>query len=140
MRGGEVSVQQDGPTPHTCKGNPDWLSEAGKRQGFYLKLCTQPAQSPDLNNNDLGPSVSQDQDSVQELVDGVFKEYEECHAKTLEREWQSLFKVYNLVLVAKGGNDFSVEHRGIKVTQRAGKLTKRVKIDRGAFSEAMKFL
>ncbi|CAN0246369.1 unnamed protein product, partial [Discosporangium mesarthrocarpum] len=51
--GGEISVQQDDATPHTGKGNLEWLSEAGKRQGFHIKLCTQPAQSPDSNINDL---------------------------------------------------------------------------------------
>ncbi|CAN0299689.1 unnamed protein product [Discosporangium mesarthrocarpum] len=146
MRGGSVSVQQDAATPHTGKGNLERLSEEENRQGFHIKLGTQPAQSTDLHINDLGlfrylktRVMGARYDAVQELVGGVFKEYEEYDAKVMERVWQSLFKVYNSVLVAKGSNDFSL-HSGIKVAQKAGKLTKRVKIDREAFSKAMKFL
>ena len=59
---------------------------------------------------------------------------------TLERVWQSLFKVYNQTLRQMGDNDFSVEHTGVRVRQMAGTLEKVVKYDAVAFQKAWDFL
>ena len=56
---------------------------------------------------------------------------------TLERVWQSLFKVYNQTLRQMGDNDFfSVEHTGVRVRQMAGTLERVVKYDAVAFQKA----
>ena len=54
MRYKELVVQQDGARSHTGKGNVEALNKAGNDQNWSIKLITQPAQSPDLNINDLG--------------------------------------------------------------------------------------
>ena len=54
--------------------------------------------------------------------------------------WQSLFKVYNQTLRTLGDNDFSVEHSGVRVRQRAGTLEREAKHDVGAFKAARDFL
>ena len=59
---------------------------------------------------------------------------------TLERVWQSLFKVYNQTLRQMGDNDFSVEHTGVRVRQMAGTLERVVKYDAVAFQKAWDFL
>ena len=59
---------------------------------------------------------------------------------TLERVWQSLFKVYNQTLRQMGDNDFSVEHTGARVRQMAGTLERVVKYDAVAFQKAWDFL
>ena len=59
---------------------------------------------------------------------------------TLERVWQSLFKVYNQTLRQMGDNDFSVEHTGARVRQMAGTLERVVKYDAVAFLKAWDFL
>ena len=59
---------------------------------------------------------------------------------TLERVWQSLFKVYNQTLRKMGDNDFSVEHTGVGVRQMAGTLERVVKYDAVAFQKAWNFL
>ena len=59
---------------------------------------------------------------------------------TLERVWQSLFKVYNQTLCQMGDNDFSVEHTGVRVRQMAGTLERVVKYDAVAFQKAWDFL
>ena len=59
---------------------------------------------------------------------------------TLERVWQSLFKVYNQTLRQMGDNDFSVEHTEVRVRQMAGTLEKVVKYDAVAFQKAWDFL
>ena len=53
--------------------------------------------------------------------------YEEYDGDTLERVRQSLFNVYNQTLRNLGGNDFRVEHTGVKARQRAGTLERVVK-------------
>ena len=58
---------------------------------------------------------------------------------TLERVWQSLFKVYNQTLRKMGDNDFSVEHTGVRVRQMAGTLEWVVKYDAVAFQKAWTF-
>ena len=75
----EIRVQQDGATPHTGHDNPRKLNLAGKAGGWNIKLVTQPAQSPDLNINDLGFFSSLKSrvwrgrfGTVEELVGGVF--------------------------------------------------------------------
>ena len=60
--------------------------------------------------------------SVDELVQNVFDQYEEYDGDTLERVWQSLFKVYNQTLRKLGDNDFRVEHTGVGKRQRDGTL------------------
>ena len=59
---------------------------------------------------------------------------------TLERVWQSLFKVYSQTLRQMGDNDFSVEHTGVRVRQMAGTLERVVKYDAVAFQKAWDFL
>ena len=59
---------------------------------------------------------------------------------TLERVWQSLFKVYNQTLRQMGDNDFRVEHTGVRVGQMAGTLEKVAKYDAVAFQKAWDFL
>ena len=59
---------------------------------------------------------------------------------TLERVWQSLFKVYNQTLRQMGDNDFSVEHTRVRVRQMAGTLERVIKYDALAFQKAWDFL
>ena len=74
--------------------------------------------------------------SIDELVETVFQQYEEYDSATLERVWQSLFKVYNQRLRKMGDNDFSVEHTGVTARQKAGTLERVVKYDQEAFTKA----
>ena len=43
--------------------------------------------------------------SIDELVETIFQQYEEYDSATLERVWQSLFKVHNQTLRKMGDND-----------------------------------
>ena len=64
----------------------------------------------------------------------------EYDGDTLERVWQSLFKVYNQTLRQMGYKDFSVEHTGVRVRQMAGTLERVVKYDAVTFQKACDFL
>ncbi|CAM9787782.1 unnamed protein product, partial [Sphacelaria rigidula] len=117
LRSKRVIVQQDGASPHTGKNNPEIFNSAGMGRGWMVELVTQPAQSPDLNVNNFGFFASlksrvwgMNASSIDELVETIFKQYEEYDGDTLERVWQSLLRVYNQTLREIGDNDFSVEH------------------------------
>ena len=112
-----------------------------------VELVTQPTQSPDFNVNDLGFFASlksrvwrMNASSIDELVDPIFQQYEEYDRATLERVWQSLFKVYNQTLRKMGDNDFRVEHTGVTARQKAGTLERVVKYDQEAFTKAWDYL
>ena len=70
--------------------------------GIQPELVTQPVRSPDLNVNDLGFFASlksrvwgMNASTMEKLVKTIFEQYKEYGGDTLERVWQSLFKVYN---------------------------------------------
>ena len=112
-----------------------------------VELVTQPAQSPDLNVNDLGFFASlksrvwgMNASSIDELVETIFQQYAEYDGDTLERVWQSLFKVYNQTLRKMGDNDFRVEHTGVSARQKAGTLERVVEYDKKAFAEAWDYM
>ena len=72
---------------------------------------TQPAQSPDLDVNDLGFFASlksrvwkEHFGRIDNLVEGVQRLFGEYHSETLERVWKNLFKRYKQVIA---GVDFS---------------------------------
>ncbi|CAM9640844.1 unnamed protein product [Choristocarpus tenellus] len=141
LQGKHVVVQQDGATPHTGKGISEILSGAGKTKGWSIRLVTQPSYSPDLNIMDLCffrslkcRVMGEWFGSVEEIVKVIKKQYEENDESTLERTWQLLFVVYNQVLRYKVGNEFSVEHTGVRKRQLSGELENTPKVDMEAFS------
>ena len=112
-----------------------------------MELKTQPSRSPDLNFNDLGFFASlksrvwrANTSSADELVQNVFRQYEEYDGHTLERVWQSPFKVYNQTLRTLGDNDLREEHTGVGKRQRDETLETVVKDDAEAFSAAWDYL
>ena len=64
--GRTVYYQHDGARPHTAKANAKQFAAHGKKKGFDIVVTTQPAQSPDLNCNDLAFFASLQSDT--ELV------------------------------------------------------------------------
>ena len=78
--------------------------------------------------------------SIDELVETIFDQYEKYDGDTMERVWQSLFKVYDQTLRLMGDNDFKVEHTGVSRRQRAGTLERVVKYDQEAFTKAWDYL
>ena len=116
-------------------------------KGILGPLAEQYGVGPDLNVNDLGFFASlksrvwgMNASSIDELVETIFQQYEEYDSATLERVWQSLFKVYNQTLRKMGDNDFSVEHTGVTAPQKAGTLERVVKYDQETFTKAWDYL
>ena len=119
--GTKLWVQHDGAKPHTAKTTAAAIKryqmEAAKR-GFDIEVVTQPAQSPDLNMDDLSffhslashvrkklAALSRaDKFDLKSAVEECFWEYE---SETLERCWLSIFAVYRGILTTGGDNTYS---------------------------------
>ena len=78
--------------------------------------------------------------SIEELVNTFFEQSAKYDTDTLEKVWQSLFKVYNQTLPNEGSDDVSVEHTGVSVRQRAGTLERGIKHDKETFHKALEYL
>lgn len=136
LGGHELVIQHDGAPAHNGKGNEAYWPEMLQRMYPRRKITiiTQPAQSPDLNINDLGffnslQSLAADTDpeNLSALMDSVEECYWNYDAQTLERVWQAQFNMYNCILQAKGGNNYAQPHTGVSKRQRRGELAVEVK-------------
>ncbi|CAN0236203.1 unnamed protein product, partial [Discosporangium mesarthrocarpum] len=101
-----------------------------------IMLETQPANSPDLNVNDLGffHSIQQLKEDVgvsspEDLEEATMEAFDVYPRETLERVWQSLFAVLGEVLGSKGNSSYKVPHLGEENLGRAGKLPVNGRVD-----------
>ncbi|CAN0499474.1 unnamed protein product, partial [Discosporangium mesarthrocarpum] len=104
--------------------------------GDSIILGTQPANSPDLNVNDLGffHSIQQLKEDVgvsstEDLVGATMEAFDVYPRETLERVWQSLFAVLEEVLGCKGDNSYKLLHLGKEKIGRTGKLPVNGRVD-----------
>ncbi|CAM9667586.1 unnamed protein product, partial [Discosporangium mesarthrocarpum] len=126
--GHKIFVQQDGPKPRTGKGVMEAIQDAA---GDEIILETQPANSPDLNVNDLTffHSIQQLKEDVgvtdgKELVEGTMEASEVYPLLTLERVWQGHFAVYGGDMGCKGDISYNMPHLGKENLAKAGNLPK----------------
>ena len=97
--------------------------------GVNVKLCTQAAQLPDLNINDLAFFRSVMllkmrealKDSL-ELIACVRKANDECPANEINRMWLTLMSCMNETIDNDGGNDYEIPHMGKDQLKRQGRL------------------
>ncbi|CAN0504955.1 unnamed protein product, partial [Discosporangium mesarthrocarpum] len=89
------------------------------KAGDSIILETPPANSPDLNVNDLGffHSIQQVKEDVgvsspEDPVEATMETFDVYPRETLERVWRSLFAVLGEVLGSKGDNSYKVLHLG----------------------------
>ncbi|CAM9420748.1 unnamed protein product [Discosporangium mesarthrocarpum] len=105
------------------------------KAGDSIILETQPANSPDLNVNDLRflHSIQQLEDvSVsfpEDLVEATMEAFYVYPRETLERVWQSLLAVLGEVLGSMGDNSYKLPHLGKENLCRAGKLPVNGRVD-----------
>lgn len=114
--GGIIFVQQDNAKPHISVDDPEFV-EAAKRNGFDIRLCFQPPNSPDLNVLDLGffraiQTLQHEQapKSIDELVAAVEKSFVELHHDKLNKIFLTL--QLNMIEIMKkaGGNNYKQPH------------------------------
>ncbi|CAM9834779.1 unnamed protein product, partial [Discosporangium mesarthrocarpum] len=105
------------------------MEEIQAKAGDSIILKTPPANSPDLNVNDLGlfHSIQQLKEDVgvsfpEDLVEATMETFDIYPRKTIERIWQSLFAVLGEVLGSKGDNSYKLSHLGKENLGMGGKL------------------
>ncbi|CAM9473109.1 unnamed protein product, partial [Discosporangium mesarthrocarpum] len=127
-----IFVQQDGAKPHTGGGVMEAIQA---KAGDSIILETQPANSPDLNVNDLFfHSIQQLKEDVgvsspEDLVETTMEAFDVYPRETLKRVWQSLFAVLGEVLGSKGDNSYKLPHLGKENLGRAGKIPVNRRVD-----------
>ncbi|KAG7337411.1 hypothetical protein IV203_033525 [Nitzschia inconspicua] len=114
-----IILQQDGAKAHLPDDDPLFAAKVTELFGdpTAVKLYTQPAQSPDLNVNDLGFFNSLQSRYYQtapkdalELIEMVEETYKNYPAKKLNRIWLTLQSVMNQVINQRGDNDYTIPH------------------------------
>ncbi len=141
LRGSPVIIQHDGASAHTATSNNAYFARLGKQDGWKISICTQPAQSPDLNINDLAffrslkcrveylKNGHQTLDSLYQAVQTAWSQYD---PETLERIWGVQYECYRQILRLEGDNDYKTPHSGVR--QRGGKIN--FKINKEEFKKA----
>ncbi|CAM9294066.1 unnamed protein product [Discosporangium mesarthrocarpum] len=114
--------------------------------GGDIVIETQPANSPDLNINDVGffHSIQQLKEYVgvtnTEELEATAEAFDVYPRDTLERVWQNLIAVYGEVLGSKGGKVYKIPHLGKDKTEKKDKLPVNAPVDTTKYSAGMEFL
>jgi len=132
-----VNVQQDGAKSHLKPTDEDFNNEL-EALGLEGKigLCTQPAQSPDLNINDLGFFNSLQPrrhcatpKNELELIAMVQAALEDCPIVTLKKLWATHQSVVNEITKCAGHNQFKIPHMNKDKLEKEGRLSRRLDVD-----------
>ncbi|XP_065195838.1 uncharacterized protein LOC135827237 [Sycon ciliatum] len=123
--GQSLLYQHDGARPHTAKENHRAFACQSKTKGFSLCVVTQPAQSPDVDVNDLAffNSLQSDvslvaKENRQELLAAILDCWREYPAEKMESVWRCLHNSYHGILESGGGNEYP-RHRGSRTAHRS---------------------
>ncbi|XP_074323258.1 uncharacterized protein LOC141660192 [Apium graveolens] len=123
-----IIIQQDNASSH-INGDDIEFMDAAKSDGFNVTLTNQPANSPDLNINDLGffriiQGLQHEKapKTVRELVDAVNEAYKEVEPSTLNYVWLSLQNCMTDILKNGGNKNYKLPHIGKKRLERLGQL------------------
>jgi len=111
----------DGASPHTGKDSVAILNKAGrlcKDGGPVIEMIVQPANSPDLNTNDLAYFASMASRvnkchvwDVEGIVTAVTEQAKNYPRETLTSVFELKSRVLKCIIDANGNNDFRVPHR-----------------------------
>lgn len=144
LKGKEVIVQQDGAPAHTTTENLRHFDQEGKKDGWKIKVITQPAQSPDLNINDLAffrslkcrvERLKNSRQTLDSLYNSVELAWIQYDSDTLQRIWGVQYACYREILRRKGDNDYKTPHTGVR--KRLGEID--FKIIENEYLEAENF-
>ena len=136
ISGPPINIQQDGAKPHfvvdengVCKDR-EWnlaLQEHGLEG--QINMITQPANSPDVNVNDLGFFNSLQSYYLKmiprnpmELIAMVKQVFEAYPPAKLNRIWLSYLMNLNMILKHNGDNQYKTPHMGKAQLERQGRL------------------
>jgi hypothetical protein len=125
-----IRVQQDGAKSHL---DPDdqQLQEGLQELGIQnkVRLYTQPANSPDVNINDLGffralqsLYYRSTPGNAGEIIQCVQAAYNDYDSRKINRIWLSLMGCLNEIIKHNGDNDYKIPHMGKDRLERIGQL------------------
>ncbi|GKC88696.1 hypothetical protein Tco_1149345 [Tanacetum coccineum] len=143
---GPIYIQQDNARPHIDVNDSEFL-EAASRDGFDIRLCFQPPNSPDLNVLDLGffraIQSLQEQEvlgNIDELVHAVQTSFERMQSNELNNVFLTLQTCMKEIIKIRGGNNYHVPHIGKRRLERQGNLPLQIECDQDLISEARSYL
>ena len=125
-----IRIQQDGPNCHITPADEQFngkLRELGVEN--IVLLYTQPANSPDLNINDLGffralqsSYLQYSPTNARELIEAVERTYREYPMDKINRIWLSLIGCTNCIIDCHGDNTYSIPHMNKVKLEQLGQL------------------
>jgi len=131
--GSTIFIQLDNARTHISLDDPEFLQEATK-YGFDICLMSQPPNSPDLNDLDLGffsaiQSLQHKESpkTVDELVSAVVKSFENFPSVKSNRMFVTLQLCMIEIMIAGGYNKYKILHMNKKRLEREGQLPTQVK-------------
>ncbi|XP_015163525.1 uncharacterized protein [Solanum tuberosum] len=141
-----IFIQQDNARPHIGVNDLEFM-EAAQRDGFDIKLCFQPPNSPDLNVLDLeffraiqSLQYQNAPSNVDELVEVVEKSFNEMKIERLNHVFLTLQCCMNEVMKDSGGNNYKVPHMNKERLERENNLPLQVRCDVDVVNQALTLL
>ncbi|XP_047259438.1 uncharacterized protein LOC124891977 [Capsicum annuum] len=111
-----IFLQQDNARPHIGNNDLEFI-KAARQDGFNIRLCFQPSNSPDLNVLVLGffraiqsLQYQKAPKNVDELVEAVERSFDEMKEKQLNHVFLTLQSGMIEVMKDSGGNNYKVPH------------------------------
>ncbi|KAI3665034.1 hypothetical protein L6452_43650 [Arctium lappa] len=143
---GPIFIQQDNAKPHIDVNDIEFL-EASSRDGFDIRLCFQPPNSPDLNVLDLGffraiQSLQEQEvlSTIDELVSAVQTSFDIMQSHELNNVFLTLQTCMKEIIKVRGGNNYRVPHIGKGRLERQGNLLIQIECDENMLDEAVSYL
>nr|XP_043626076.1 uncharacterized protein LOC122597563 [Erigeron canadensis] len=143
---GPIFIQQDNAKPHIDVNDAEFNQEASK-DGFDIRLCFQPPNSPDLNVLDLGffraIQSLQEQEvlgSIDELVSAVKTSFERMPSNELNNVFLTLQTCMKEIMKVRGGNNYQTPHIGKGKLERQGKLPLTIECDGNLINDVLSYL
>jgi hypothetical protein len=135
-----IRIQQDGAKAHCLNSDPVWqeyLREMGLED--KLSLFEQPANSPDLNHNDLGFFNALEKSyktecpkTMEDIIKLVNKHYWEYPHNKINRIWLTRQQIMNEILECNGDNTYKIPHMNKEKLEREGTLPLVLKVSASA--------
>nr|XP_043615978.1 uncharacterized protein LOC122587884 [Erigeron canadensis] len=143
---GPIFIQQDNAKPHIDVNDAEFNQEASK-DGFDIRICFQPPNSPDLNVLDLGFFQAiqplQEQEvlgSIDELVSAVKTSFEGMPSNELNNVFLTLQTCMKEIMKVRGGNNYQTPHIGKGKLERQGKLPLTIECDGNLINDVLSYL
>ncbi|XP_027076959.1 uncharacterized protein [Coffea arabica] len=137
-----IFIQQDNAKPHLGI-NDDEFVEAAKIDGFDIRLCCQPANSPDMNVLDLGFFRAIDSlqhqkapSTIDEFVSAVEKAFDMFPSEDLNKVFLTLQLCMVEVIKICGGNNYKIPHMNKEKYVRNGQLPDCIECESQVVNEA----